>query len=279
MRVDARRRDESKLVRKLDWSRGLHGPILAGIFRGESRFEMQEHNGYGQYCPLSMAAEILCNRWTVLVLRRLLEGSTGFNEIRRGVPLISRTILAQRLKEFESYGLVSRDSEGAGKPVVYRLTQAGMALGEVVRAIATWGQEWIDVEPSLADVDTDFLMWDIRRSVRHLPSLPDRFVVHFHFPDAVEGKRRHWLVFEREEVDLCYIDPGFDLDVQIEAPLKTMVRIWIGSQGLSSAIASGEIQIDGPRKFTSNAADWLGLGSLSVIQKRPVELRVLRATG
>ena len=112
---------------------------------------MQEHGGYGQYCPLSMAAEILCNRWTVLVLRRLLEGSTGFNEIRRGVPLISRTILAQRLKEFESYGLVSRDSEGAGKPVVYRLTQAGMALGEVVRAIATWGQEWIDVEPSLAD--------------------------------------------------------------------------------------------------------------------------------
>ncbi|RUW58493.1 helix-turn-helix domain-containing protein [Mesorhizobium sp. M7A.F.Ca.US.008.03.1.1] len=240
---------------------------------------MQEHGGYGQYCPLSMAAEILCNRWTVLVLRRLLEGSTGFNEIRRGVPLISRTVLAQRLKEFESYGLVSRDSEGAGKPVVYRLTQAGMALGEVVHAIAAWGQEWIDVEPSLADVDTDFLMWDIRRNVRHLPGLPDRFVVRFHFPDAVEGKRRHWLVFEREEVDLCYIDPGFDLDVQIEAPLKTMVRIWIGSQGLSSAIASGEIQIDGLRKFTSNAADWLGLGSLSAIQKRPVELRVLRATG
>lgn len=240
---------------------------------------MQEHNGYGQYCPLSMAAEILCNRWTVLVLRQLLEGSTGFNEIRRGVPLISRTILAQRLKEFEAYGLVSRGSEGAGKPVVYRLTQAGMALGGVVRAIATWGQEWIEVEPSLADVDTDFLMWDIRRNVRRLPSLPDRFVVRFHFPDAPEGKRLHWLVFERRDVDLCYIDPGFEVDVQIEAPLKTMVRIWIGSQGLSGAIASGEIQIDGPRKFTSNVADWLGLGSLGTIPKRPAELRVLRATG
>jgi len=240
---------------------------------------MQEHNGYGQYCPLSMAAEILCNRWTVLVLRQLLEGSTGFNEIRRGVPLISRTILAQRLKEFESYGLVCRSSSSPGKPVVYRLTEAGMALGEVVRAIATWGQEWIEVEPSLADVDTDFLMWDIRRNVRRLPSLPDRFVVRFRFPDAAEGKRLHWLVFEREDVDLCYIDPGFEIDVQIEAPLKTMVRIWIGSQGLSGAIASGEIQIDGPRKFTSNAADWLGLGSLSAIPKRPAELRVLRAIG
>jgi len=240
---------------------------------------MQEHNGYGQYCPLSMAAEILCNRWTVLVLRQLLEGATGFNEIRRGVPLISRTILAQRLKEFEAYGLVSRGSEGAGKPVVYRLTQAGMALGAVVRAIATWGQEWIDVEPSLADVDTDFLMWDIRRNVRRLPSLPDRFVVRFHFPDSPEGKRLHWLVFERRDVDLCYIDPGFEVDVQIEAPLKTMVRIWIGSQGLSAAIASGEIHIDGPRKFTSNVADWLGLGSLGTIPKRPAELRVLRAAG
>jgi DNA-binding HxlR family transcriptional regulator len=240
---------------------------------------MQEHNGYGQYCPLSMAADILCNRWTVLVLRQLLEGASGFNEIRRGVPLISRTILSQRLKEFESYGLVSRGGAGAGKPVVYRLTEAGKALGEVVRAIAAWGQEWIDVEPSLADVDTDFLMWDIRRNVRRLPGLPDRFVVRFHFPDAAEGKRLHWLVFERQDVDLCYIDPGFEIDVQIEAPLKTMVRIWIGSQGLSGAIASGEIQIDGPRKFTSNVADWLGLGSLAAIQKRPAELRVLRAIG
>ncbi|WP_435926518.1 winged helix-turn-helix transcriptional regulator [Mesorhizobium sp. WSM4083] len=238
---------------------------------------MQERNGYGQYCPLSMAAEILCTRWTVLILRQLLEGASGFNEIRRGVPLVSRTLLAQRLREFETFGLVSRGSEGPGKPAAYRLTEAGKALGEVVRAIAVWGQEWIDVEPSLADVDTDFLMWDIRRHVRRLSSLPDRFVVRFHFPDAPEGKRLHWLVFARDEVDLCYVDPGFEIDVQIEAALKTMVRIWIGSQGLSGALANGDIQIDGPRKFTSNAADWLGLGSLAEIQKRPAELRVLRA--
>ncbi|WP_082583383.1 winged helix-turn-helix transcriptional regulator [Mesorhizobium sp. Root695] len=240
---------------------------------------MQERNGYGQYCPLSMAAEILCTRWTVLILRQLLEGASGFNEIRRGVPLVSRTLLAQRLREFEAFGLVSRGSEGPGKPAAYRLTEAGKALGEVVRAIAVWGQEWIDVEPSLADVDTDFLMWDIRRHVRRLSSLPDRFVVRFHFPDAPEGKRLHWLVFERGEVDLCYVDPGFEIDVQVEAALKTMVRIWIGSQGLSGALASGDIQIDGPRKYTSNAADWLGLGSLAAIQKRPAELRVLRAIG
>lgn len=133
---------------------------------------MQDHAGYGQYCPLSMAADILGNRWTILVLRELLIGSTGFNQIRRGVPLISRTLLAQRLKESCAAGLVSRSCEGPGRPAVYRLTEAGMALGPVVHAIASWGQEWIDVEPSVEDVDSDRLMWDVKRHVRRLPSLP-----------------------------------------------------------------------------------------------------------
>lgn len=237
---------------------------------------MQEHDGYGQYCPLSMAADILCNRWTILILRQLLIGATGFNEVRRGIPLISRSLLSQRLKELGNAGLLSRESDGPGRPTVYRMTEAGMALGPIVQAIANWGQEWIDVEPSMDDVDTDRLMWDIRRHVRRLPSLPDRFVVRFHFPDAIDGKRLHWLVFERDEVDLCYTNPGFDVDVHIETSVKTMTRIWIGSENLSEAIICGHLQIDGPSKFTSKAATWLGFGDHASIPKRPAELRVAR---
>lgn len=238
---------------------------------------MIDHTGYGQYCPLSMAVDIIGNRWTILILRQLLIGSTGFNQIRRGVPLISRTLLAQRLKALCAAGLVSRSSAGAGRTATYRLTEAGVALGPVVHAIASWGQEWIDVEPSIEDIDSDRLMWDIRRHVRRLPILPARFVVRFNFPDAIAGKRLHWLVFTRDEVDLCYVDPGFDVDVHIETQLKTMTRIWVGAESLPSALACGKVYIDGPASLTSKAADWLGFGDLGKIQKRPAELRVERS--
>jgi DNA-binding HxlR family transcriptional regulator len=232
---------------------------------------------YGQYCPLSMAAEILCNRWTMLVLRELLEGLTGFNQISRGVPLMSRTLLMGRLRELGSVGLVIKEDRGSGKPVHYRLTPAGSALGKVVRTMAEWGQEWIDVEPSLQDVDTDFLMWDIRRNVRVLPEFPSRFVVRFHFPDAPEKKQEHWLIFENGEVDICYIDPGYDVDVQIEAGLKTMTKVWMGWQDFSTAVQCGDLQIEGPRKFTKSASTWLGLSSLAGVRKQSPDLRVMRS--
>jgi DNA-binding HxlR family transcriptional regulator len=231
---------------------------------------------YGQYCPLSMSAEILCNRWTMLVLRELLAGSTGFNQISRGVPLMSRTLLMGRLRELERVGLVIKEDSGSGKPVHYRLTAAGGALGKVVRTMAEWGQEWIDVEPSLQDVDTDFLMWDIRRNVRVLPEFPSRFVVRFHFPDAPEKKQEHWLIFENGEVDICYIDPGYDVDVQIEAGLKTMTKVWMGWQDFSTAVRCGDLQIEGPRKFTKSASTWLGLSSLAGVRKQSPDLRVMR---
>jgi len=240
---------------------------------------MTTRTGYGQYCPLSMAAEILCNRWTMLLLRELLEGSTGFNEISRGVPLMSRTLLMRRLRELESVGLVVREYRGAGRQVHYRPTAAGGALGTVIRAMAEWGQEWIDVEPSVQDVDTDFLMWDIRRNVRVLPDFPERLVVRFHFPDAPVKKQEHWLILANGEVDICYIDPGYDVDVQIEASLKTMTKVWMGWQDFSAAISCGDLQIDGPRKFTTNAKTWLGLSSLAGVRKQPPERRAMRPTG
>jgi DNA-binding HxlR family transcriptional regulator len=224
-----------------------------------------------------MAAEILCNRWTMLVVRELLEDSTGFNEISRGVPLMSRTLLMGRLRELEKVGLVVREYRGAGRSVHYRLTAAGIALGRVVRAMAEWGQEWIDVEPSIRDVDTDFLMWDIRRNVRALPELPPRLVVWFHFPDAPEKKREHWLIFENGEVDICYIDPGHDVDVQIEASLQTMTKVWMGWQDFSAAVSCGDLLIQGPRLLIKSATAWLGLSSLANVRKQPLDRRVLRS--
>ncbi|MEO0677947.1 MAG: helix-turn-helix domain-containing protein [Pseudomonadota bacterium] len=238
---------------------------------------MQKRPHYGQYCPLSMASEILGTRWTLLLLRELLEGSTQFNDIARGVPLMSRSMLSQRLKELDVAGLITREAQGRGKPTHYRLTEAGRSLGPLVRSVAEWGQEWIDTQPSLEDVDTDFLMWDVRRNLRLPQNLESPFVLHFHFPDGPEGKTNHWLVFEHGEIDICYIDPGHDVDVSIEAGLQDFTRVWMGWLSIAEAQDNGRLYVDGPPRFTRDVPNWLGLSSVSKIAKRPAEQRVLRA--
>ena len=238
---------------------------------------MERRPRYGQYCPLSMAAEILGTRWTLLLLRELLEGSTQFNEIARGVPLMSRSMLSQRLRELEVAGLVTRHAEGRGKPTHYRLSEAARSLGPIVRSVAEWGQEWIDTKPSLEDVDTDFLMWDVRRNLRLPADLPGRFVLHFHFPDGPEGKTDHWLVAEKGEIDVCYIDPGHEIDIRIEASVEDFTRVWMGWLSIRAAQEEGLLYVDGPPRFARDVPRWLGLSSVSAIEKRPPDMRVLRA--
>ena len=238
---------------------------------------MQSRPRYGQYCPLSMATEILGTRWTLLLMRELLEGSTQFNDIARGVPLMSRSMLSQRLKDLEQVGLLTREAEGPGKPTHYRLTEAGRSLGPIVRHVAEWGQEWIDTEPSLEDVDTDFLMWDVRRNLRLPDDLPSRLVLHFHFPDGPEGKTDHWLVVEAGEIDVCYIDPGHEIDVHSEAGVEDFTRVWMGWLPLEKARDEGRLHVDGPPKFTRDILAWLGLSSVSTIPKRPLDQLLLRA--
>ncbi|MBI3917240.1 MAG: helix-turn-helix transcriptional regulator [Betaproteobacteria bacterium] len=231
---------------------------------------------YGQFCPLAMAAELLCNRWTMLIVRELLEGSTSFNDLSRGVPLMSRNLLARRLKELEAAGAVACHAGPRGAKGSYRLTPAGEALGAVVKAMANWGQEWIDVEPSVRDVDARLLMWDIRRNVKPLPEFPPRFTVHFLFPDAETIVREHWLVFDGGEVDLCYFDPGHEVHVEIEAGLRTMAIIWMGWEDLTKAQLEGRLSIRGDRKLVQRAREWLGLSKLAGIPKQAEGLRVFR---
>jgi DNA-binding HxlR family transcriptional regulator len=242
----------------------------------EERMPAKVGSVYGQFCPLAMAAELLCNRWTMLIVRELLEGSTTFNDLSRGVPLMSRNLLARRLKELEAAGAVACQAGPRGSKGSYRLTAAGEALGAIVKSMASWGQEWIDVEPSVRDVDARLLMWDIRRNVKPLPELPPRFTVHFLFPDAETVVREHWLVFDACEVDLCYFDPGHEVHVEIEAGLRTMTMIWMGWEDFTKAQREGRLSIRGDRKLVQLAREWLGLSKLAGIPKQAEGLRVFR---
>ncbi len=233
----------------------------------------QSSNFYGQYCPLAMSAEFLCTRWTMLLLRELLFGSTNFNDISRGVPRMSRSLLSSRLKELVKVGIVKKYEDEKGQPH-YRLTPAGEALEPVVLGMAGWGQQWLKVEPSLEDIDVGLLMWDIRRNTHPIPELPNPFIVEFFLTDVPENQSHHWLVFKDDLVDLCHIDYGFDVDVMIEVSARKLTKVWMGWESMQQAINEGEMRLRGNSRYTQLTTAWLGHSSVAHIDKVEPTLRI-----
>jgi len=216
---------------------------------------------YKQFCPVAMAAEILCTRWTVVLLRELVAGSTRFNELRRGVPRMSPALLSKRLSELEAAGVVERgklpDAPGIE---AYRLTRAGRDLQPVIEAIGMWGQKWVEAEPSLENLDPELLMWDMRRNLDTEPVPPSRAVVEFIYPELPPAQRKWWLIVEPDRtVDLCHVDPGFDVDLYVNVDLRTMTEIWMGLKTVARALEDGALWMTGERELAHSMPAWLGL--------------------
>jgi DNA-binding HxlR family transcriptional regulator len=213
---------------------------------------MAAHKGYGQFCPVAKAAEIVAERWTPLVLRELIAGSRRFNELRRGVPLMSSALLSQRLKELEQAGVIERRA-GEGKVAEYHLSEAGLELRPIIEALGVWGARWTRSRLTSADYDPSLLMWDIRRNI-HIARLPEgrRTVIEFNLHGAEPAFRRWWLVVAGGEVDLCLKDPGYDVNLLVSAGLKTMVEVWMGRQSMVEAARAGNLTFQGPPALVSS---------------------------
>lgn len=212
---------------------------------------MARFQGYGQFCPLAMAAEVFAERWTPLVLRELLYGHTRFNELKRGVPLMSPSLLSQRLKQLQFAGLVEKTRAPDGGPE-YRLTEAGRQLRPVVEGLAAWGLRWLQHQTPARNLDVSLLMWDMRRNLRRDVVTGDRrAVVEFVFAGVPSPKRIWWLVFDEGDVDLCIKRPGFDIDLRVNTDVKTMTDVWMGQRKLTEAIDSGALVLEGSREACS----------------------------
>ena len=198
---------------------------------------------YHQFCPVAKAMELLDERWTMLVVRELVAGSTRFNDLRRGVPRMSPTLLSKRLGQLVRAGVVDRVE--AGGEVHYRLTEAGQELRTVVEALGAWGVRWVG---NLGDADLDprLLMWDMHRHVDHGAVPSGRTVIRFRFPDASRGERDWWLVIAAGEVDVCDHDPGHPVAVAVTGSLRRMVAVWRGDTTWAAALRSGDLVLEGP---------------------------------
>jgi DNA-binding HxlR family transcriptional regulator len=224
---------------------------------------------YRQFCPVAMAAEVLCTRWTVVLLRELIAGSTRFNELRRGVARMSPALLSQRLRDLEQAGVVSRvEVESEPGLFEYRLTRAGRDLQAVIEAFGVWGQRWIDSSMSLDNLDPQLLMWDMRRNLDPTPMPKRRGTILFNFPEVPPSQRTWWLIVTPGEgIDLCSIDPGYDVDLYVTSDLRTMTAIWMGLGTVRKAVSEGQVKLVGDRQLAANMQAWLGLSPFAKERK------------
>ena len=213
---------------------------------------------YGQFCTVARGAEVLCERWTPLVVRELLCGSTRFNDIRRGVPRMSGSLLTQRLRKLEEVGVIKR-VQGNGATAEYHLTGAGEELRPIVMALGHWGARWIGSRLKRGQLDAGFLMWDMRRFVRIAECPSGRcIVVHFRFTDAAEGERRWWLVVNQGSASLCRDDPGEDVTLIVESSVLTLTEIWTGDRDAEEMVRQAKLRVIGPARDARDLWRWLG---------------------
>ncbi|MGZ8281713.1 MAG: winged helix-turn-helix transcriptional regulator [Allosphingosinicella sp.] len=224
---------------------------------------------YSQFCPVAMAAEVLCTRWTILVVREMIAGTTRFNDLRRGVPRMSPALLSQRLKDLEAAGIVRRmPSPTEAGLHEYGLTEAGLELAPLVEGFGIWGQRWVGADLSLQKLDAQLLMWDMRRNLVPEPMPPGRRILQFRFPEQPPRDRCWWLIVDPEgECDLCLLDPGFDVDLYVVTDLRTMTAIWMGLDSVRTARAEERMLLTGDEQLASSMQAWLGLSPFAKEQK------------
>ncbi|HYD96141.1 MAG TPA: winged helix-turn-helix transcriptional regulator [Noviherbaspirillum sp.] len=234
-------------------------------------------DSYGQFCTVARGAEALCERWTPLVLRELLCGSKRFNDIHRGVPRMSTSLLAQRLRHLEEIGVVRRHA--AGKVWEYSLTESGQELGPIIMALGNWGARWMNSRFRDDELDPALLMWDIRRSVRLAMFPSDPVVIQFDLHDARVAEKSWWLVVEQGTVDLCRTDPGRQPAVIVTSTVRALTEIWTGDCTPGEAMNTGQLRVQGPGRVADRLWEWIGTGTFAAARSEALRMRSARGAG
>jgi DNA-binding HxlR family transcriptional regulator len=225
---------------------------------------------------VAVACEVFAERWTPIILREMFAGSQLFSEIRRGCPLISSALLAQRLRSLESHGIISREPVPGGQGHRYRLTESGREFRPVIEGLGTWGQRWT-VRVDRKNLDPGFLMWNVRRRIALELLPPRRVVIHFKYGGVAvryKGPRQFWLVLERKQSEICVEEPGFEVDLYVDADLATMAKVWLGDHTFEEARRSGKLKVTGPRELVRAFPSWLMLSHFANVprpEREPVD--------
>jgi DNA-binding HxlR family transcriptional regulator len=217
---------------------------------------------YSQFCPVAKAAEVFGDRWTPILVRELCFGTRSFGELLDATPLISRTVLAQRLKQLHQSGVVHIEAKTKGKGHLYRLTPAGEDFRSIIEMMSLWGQRWGQGSIGPNDLDPQMLVWSMRRQIDRAEIPAQGFVVRLDFrgvPKSNRNPRYWWLVLRPEDIEICLKAPVRNVDVIIAADLMTFTKVWLGYVGLADALERGKISLHGSGRAMSTARRLLAL--------------------
>jgi len=211
---------------------------------------------YGQFCPVAKALELLGEKWSLLIIRELHMGATRFNELQRGLTLISPTVLTKRLKELSDAELVLRKKIPDQRGYEYFLTQAGTETLPILTTIGEWGMRWARGDLRDTDLDVELLMLYLQRSIKTECLPGENAVIQFKFTD-LEKLNYWWLLVKGCNVDICLENPGKEVDVYFTTDLRTMINCWMGDETYKAAIAAKRLSLVGPSALTRNIQHWI----------------------
>jgi DNA-binding HxlR family transcriptional regulator len=218
-------------------------------------------NKYGQYCPMARAVEILGDRWTLLIVRDLICGTRHFNALERGLPGISKALLAERLKRLQQVGLLERVVENSSRKTSYHLTQAGLELYPVIETLTQWGAKWAFGDPEENELNPVLLLWWMHDRVHRDRLPPQRVVVEFDFQES--HPKRYWLILKPEDVSVCVRHPGFEIDVLVTGTMSAFYQVWVGKIAFTDALRDQRITLDGLPAFARGFPDWFSLSPIA----------------
>ena len=228
-------------------------------------------SGYGQFCPVAKSSELIGEKWTLLILREVLLGTTRFNDFQRALSRMSPTLLVKRLRHLENCGIIVRKKLSGQRGYEYRLTAAGKELAPLVETLAVWGMRWARSQLTDDELDVEFLMREQQRRLRteHLPDGQTVICITF---DELSLYKTWWLLVDGDDVDLCTEDPGKDVDLYVNSSVRTLVEVWNGDLNIRTALANRSIKATGMRHLIRTMPDWFGLSVYKDVTQGDPEL-------
>ena len=233
---------------------------------------------YNQFCPIAKAAEILGEKWTILILREILIGAHRFNEIQRGLGDISPALLTSRLKSLEGQGMIVKRQIPGQRGYEYYPTEACENLMPVLLSLGEWGLCWARHMILDEDFDVEFLMTYLERSIDPSKLPGKETVIRFHFTDLTE-QQDYWIVVQGERVEMCLKDPGRDVHVFFTCTLRAMHDVWMGDRTYKQAVTDGDMIIQGEPALTRNVRAWLKPSVFEEAKRVPIPGGVAMSAG
>ncbi|MCP4596362.1 helix-turn-helix domain-containing protein [Neptuniibacter sp.] len=209
-----------------------------------------------QFCPIAKASDMLCEKWTLLIIRELIMGGKRFNDFQRGMAAISPTMLTKRLNELCQHGLVIRKKIPGQKGYEYFLTESGKELAPIIQQIGEWGMRWTRGQITDTELDVELLMLYLERSINPEKLPGGTTTICFNFTD-LEQLSKWWIMVDENEKDVCTVDPGKEVDIWFNTDLRTMIEIWMGDLTYKSAIREQKLKLIGPKELTANVTSWM----------------------